>query len=65
MTVETIRGFSSRKVGEIDGQRLADHCGQEKSTVGRIQERYGLAKEEAERDADALTRELTNVDAER
>jgi uncharacterized protein YjbJ (UPF0337 family) len=49
-----LKGQIKEKWGQLTDDELDQAAGQKDQIVGRIQERYGLAKDEATRQLDAL-----------
>jgi uncharacterized protein YjbJ (UPF0337 family) len=45
-------------MGQIDRQRSGEYAGHKDQVVGRIQERYGIRKEQAEQQVDGWNRTL-------
>ena len=58
------RGKMREQWGKLTDDDLEMIAGQRDQLVGRIQERYGIAKEEAQRQADAFVQGLPGHDAE-
>lgn len=52
------RGKAREKWGDLTDDDLERAAGNRDQLIGRIQERYGIAKEEAERQVDAWSRAL-------
>jgi uncharacterized protein YjbJ (UPF0337 family) len=56
-------GKVREKWGKLTDDDLQVIAGTRDQLVGRLQERYGIAKEEAQKQADAFVKELNDVDA--
>ena len=56
------KGEFREKWGKLTDDDLEVIAGKRDQLVGRIQERYGIAKDEAEKEADAFVRTLTEED---
>src|SRR5579863_9366531 len=56
------KGKVREKWGKLTDDDLTVIAGKRDQLVGRIQERYGVAKEEAERQADAFVKGLNEQD---
>jgi len=57
---QQISGYLTKKWGKLTGDDLAQVKGDSKMLAGRLQERYGLAKEEAEKEMHDFFRENDN-----
>jgi uncharacterized protein YjbJ (UPF0337 family) len=60
--VETIQRQSSEKWGKLTNDDLDVINGRRKLLVGKIQERYGMAKEIAEQQVDEFAKSLGEAD---
>jgi uncharacterized protein YjbJ (UPF0337 family) len=58
------QGKMREKWGKLTDDDLEMIAGQRDQLIGRIQERYGVAKEEAQKQADAFVQGLPDDDAE-
>jgi uncharacterized protein YjbJ (UPF0337 family) len=58
------KGQAKEKWGKLTDDDLDIVDGQRQQLVGRIQERYGIAKDAAEEQADEFVRSLKSEDAE-
>lgn len=56
------KGKFREKWGKLTDDDLTVISGKRDQLVGRLQERYGIAKEEAERQADAFVQGITEQD---
>lgn len=56
------KGKVREKWGKLTDDDLGVIAGKRDQLVGRIQERYGIAKEEAERQADAFVQSMNEQD---
>ena len=54
-------GSAQERWGKLTNDDLQTLTGQKDHLVGKIQERYGVVKEEAERQADEWSRALTDA----
>lgn len=54
----TFKGHAKEQWGDLTDDDLDRAAGERDQLVGRIQERYGIAKEEAERQVDDWTRRI-------
>jgi uncharacterized protein YjbJ (UPF0337 family) len=54
------KGAVREKWGELTDDDLDRIAGNREQLVGRLQERYGIMREEAERNADDFVRDLRN-----
>ena len=59
-----VKGQAKEKWGKLTDDDLNIIDGQRQQLVGRIQERYGLAKEAAEEQVDAFVKALKTEDEE-
>lgn len=59
-----VKGQAKEKWGKLTDDDLNIIDGQRQQLVGRIQERYGLAKEAAEEQVDAFVKALKTEDKE-
>jgi len=59
-----LKGKAREKWGKLTDSDFETIAGKKDQLVGRIQERYGVARAEAERQADAWSRALTESDHE-
>jgi uncharacterized protein YjbJ (UPF0337 family) len=58
-------GSAKERWGKLTDDDLQTLTGQKDNLVGRIQERYGIAKDDAERQADEWSRALKETEQER
>lgn len=58
-------GSARERWGKLTDDDMQTLTGQKDQLVGKIQERYGVAKEEAEKQADEWTRSLKESQQER
>jgi uncharacterized protein YjbJ (UPF0337 family) len=56
-----LKGKVREKWGELTDDDFTQIAGKKDQLVGRVQERYGLAKEQAERDVDEWLNEQAEV----
>jgi uncharacterized protein YjbJ (UPF0337 family) len=56
-----LKGKVREKWGQLTDDDFAQIGGQKDQLVGRVQERYGIAKEQAERDVNDWLNEQTDV----
>ncbi len=59
------KGKVREKWGNLTDDDLEIIAGQREQFIGRVQERYGIVKEEAERQVDEFVKTLTDTSAER
>jgi uncharacterized protein YjbJ (UPF0337 family) len=59
--LEAVQGPSQGEVGRLTDDDLDVISGRREQLEGKIQERYGLAKDQAKQDVDAWSNSLTNI----
>jgi uncharacterized protein YjbJ (UPF0337 family) len=59
------KGKFREKWGKLTDDDLEVIAGKRDQLIGHIQERYGIAKDEAEKQADAFVKGLSDTDKER
>jgi len=62
--VEAVHWFCPRALGNLTHNDWETIAGRKEQLVGRIQERYGVAKAEAEKQADEWSRVLQESESE-
>jgi uncharacterized protein YjbJ (UPF0337 family) len=60
-----VTGSARERWGKFTDDDVATLTGQKDNLVGKIQERYGIAKDEAEKQADAWSESLKEMRAEK
>ena len=63
--MEAINGQSKREVGKLTDDDLTTINGKKDQLVGKIQERYGIAKEAAEKQVDEFSQSYTSAGSAR
>jgi uncharacterized protein YjbJ (UPF0337 family) len=64
-TWKQVTGSARERWGKFTDDDVETLTGQKDNLVGKIQERYGIAKEEAEKQANAWSESLKEINAEK